>query len=268
MKRIVLRLVVALSFVGSVRADQTIQSMQQALTEQGFYYGNVTGEKSAETTAAIRRYQIRNGLQVNGEINSETLRSLHVRSNSASSPRVTSNFAVTQPNSSRSDYNSQPALDSSPHSYSEAGRRVENQVFLATPSGLATPEMHVRMVAEVQRQLGRRGYYQGGIDGRYGRGTAFAVRTFQSHLGISPTGQLDIRTLDALGLPAWDVAYLESMPRPYGSKVWVHRKFKHGKWKLKLKKHHWGDDRDEYGDEDREGNGDGWRHGHGPGYDD
>jgi len=42
-----------------VRADQTIQSVQQALTEQGFYYGNVTGEKSAETTAAIRRYQIR-----------------------------------------------------------------------------------------------------------------------------------------------------------------------------------------------------------------
>src|SRR5438477_465981 len=95
MKRTVLQLVVVLSFVGSVRADQTIQSVQQALTEQGFYYGNVTGEKSAETIAAVRRYQIRNGLQVNGEINSETLRSLHVRSNSASSPRVTSTSAVT-----------------------------------------------------------------------------------------------------------------------------------------------------------------------------
>jgi peptidoglycan hydrolase-like protein with peptidoglycan-binding domain len=62
--------------------------------------------------------------------------------------------------------------------------------------------MHVRMVAEVQRQLRSRGYYRGWIDGKYGGGTAFAVRAFQSRLGISPTGQVDIRTLDALGLPA------------------------------------------------------------------
>src|SRR5438067_11961876 len=95
MKRRIVYFIVALFVMGTARADQTIQSVQQALTDQGFYYGNVTGEKSAETTAAVRRYQIRNGLQVNGEINSETLRSLHVRSNSASSPRVTSTSAVT-----------------------------------------------------------------------------------------------------------------------------------------------------------------------------
>src|SRR6266568_235322 len=89
MKRIVLHLVVVLSFVGTVRADETIQSVQQALTDQGFYYGNVTGEKSAETTAAVRRYQIRNGLQVTGEMNPETLRSLNVNSNVAASRQVT-----------------------------------------------------------------------------------------------------------------------------------------------------------------------------------
>src|SRR5438477_2036872 len=237
MKRTVLQLVVVLAFVGSVRADQAIQSVQQALTEQGFYYGNVTGEKSAETIAAVRRYQIRNGLQVNGEINSETLRSLHVRSNSASSPRVTSTSAVTPATPPRPDYNSRPALDSSPRSYSESGRRGENQVFLSPPSGLAPPEMHVRIVAEVQRQLESRGYYRGGIDRSCGRGTAFAVRTFQFQSGISPSGQIDMRTLDALGLPAENLAYLQSAPRRYESRVWVKKKFKHGKWKLKLKKH-------------------------------
>ena len=50
--------------------------MQQTLKRQGFYYGAVTGEKNTETTAAIRRYQIRNGLQVTGELNDETLRSV------------------------------------------------------------------------------------------------------------------------------------------------------------------------------------------------
>jgi Putative peptidoglycan binding domain. len=268
MKRIVLHLVVAMSFAGTVRADQTIQSVQQALTDQGFYYGNVSGEKSAETTAAIRRYQIRNGLQVNGEINSETLRSLNVRSNSASSSRVTSTSAVTQPTSSRPDYNSRPALDSSSGSYSESGRRGENQVFRGTPSGSGPPEMHMRMVAEVQRQLGSRGYYRGGIDGRYGRGTAFAVGRFQSDSGISPSGQIDLRTLEALGLPGENLAYLQSAPGGYESRVWLKKKFKHGKWKLKWKKRHLGDDGDEYGDEDWERNGDYGRHGHSDGHDD
>src|SRR5213595_757186 len=110
MKRTILQLVVALCVVGSMRADQTIQSVQQALTDQGFYYGNVTGEKSAETTAAIRRYQIRNGLQVTGEINPETLRSLNVSSNSASSPAVASNSPVTQPTDSGRNDGARPLL--------------------------------------------------------------------------------------------------------------------------------------------------------------
>jgi hypothetical protein len=68
-----------------------------------------------------------------------------------------------------------------------------------------------------------------------------------------------MRTLDALGLPAENVAYLESMPWPSGSGVWAHKEFKHGKWKAKWKKHHHDDDGYEYADEDERGNG----HGHG-----
>lgn len=269
MKRTVLQLVVVLSLVGSVRADQTIQSVQQALTDQGFYYGNVTGEKSAETTAAIRRYQIRNGLQVNGEINSETLRSLNVSSNSASSPRVLSASSVAQPAPSRPDYNSRVALDSSPHSFGESGRRVEtSRALVGGINDSALGEMHVHIVAEVQRQLRGRGYYRGWIDGRYGRGTAFAVRLFQSRSGISPTGQLDLRTLEALGLPGENSAYLESAPWRYESRLWVHKEFKHGKWKVKWRKHHGGDDGDEYAEEDEQGNGDGHWHGHRHGDDD
>ena len=264
MKRTILQLVVALCVVGSMRADQTIQSVQQALTDQGFYYGNVTGEKSAETTAAIRRYQIRNGLQVTGEINSETFRSLNVSSNLASSRPVTPTSPVTQPTPSRPNYSSRSAGESSPRSLTEPGRRVEvDRDLIGVPYELAPAEMHVhvRIVAEVQRQLRSRGYYRGWIDGRYGGGTAFAVRTFQYRLGISPTGELDIRTLDALGLPAENVAYLESMPSSYESRVRVQKKFKHGKWKAKWKKHHHDDDGYEYADEYEQGNGHG--HGHG-----
>jgi len=138
-----------------------------------------------------------------------------------------------------------------------------NRAFVGAPYESVPGEMDFRIVAEVQRQLGSRGYYRGWVDGRYGRGTAFAVRTFQSRLGISPTGQLDMRTLDALGLPDQNMAYLESAPSSYGSRVRVHTKSKHGKWKAKWKKHHRDYDGDEYGDDDDEGNGNGRRHGHG-----
>src|SRR5438094_1547915 len=96
-------LLLAMCVAGVVRADQTTQSVQQALKDQGFYYGNVTGDKSAETTAAIRRYQIRNGLQVTGEINPEILNSLNVsgKSNSVSSSQASSKPAVAQSNNAR-----------------------------------------------------------------------------------------------------------------------------------------------------------------------
>src|SRR6266576_2886662 len=76
-------------FMGSimlVRADQLVESVQQALKDEGFYYGEVSGEMNANLTAAIRRYQIRNGLQVTGELNDETLQSLGIKSSGSTRP--------------------------------------------------------------------------------------------------------------------------------------------------------------------------------------
>src|SRR4030095_16249906 len=99
MKRALICLVVTFCAITSAHADPTIRSLQQTLKEQGFYYGTVKGEKSAETTAAIRRYQIRNGLQVTGELNDETLRALNSSSNSvAATSRAKSKPVPSQPN--------------------------------------------------------------------------------------------------------------------------------------------------------------------------
>jgi peptidoglycan hydrolase-like protein with peptidoglycan-binding domain len=260
-KRTTLHLVVVLCLAGLVRADQTIQSVQQALKDQGFYYGNVTGDKSAETTAAIRRYQIRNGLQVTGEINPETLRSLNVASNSAPSRPLSRKSLVTQPTTARPDVGSPVGPDSPPRSVDESARRPEmNLPFADAPYESASPRMSRRMVvAKVKRQLTSRGYYRGRINGRYGRRATSAVRAFQSRSGIPPTGRLDTRTLDALGLSASSLAYLEPAPRL--NETWVPiTKFKHGKWKVKWKKQRRSGG-DEYGDENEDGNGDGRWHG-------
>ena len=57
-------------------AEDRIRDVQAALKTQGFYYGDVTGAESAETGAAIRRFQIRNGITVTGKLNADTLGAL------------------------------------------------------------------------------------------------------------------------------------------------------------------------------------------------
>ena len=255
MKRAIAHLLLVVCVAGFVRADQTTQSVQQTLKDQGFYYGNVTGDKSAETTAAIRRYQIRNGLKVTGEINPETLRSLNVNSNQAASSQPASKPALTQPNLPRPPDNSRVAQNSSLAWSSEPDRGLEeNPLFAGAPNQPASRRISARAaVAEVQRQLMSRGYYRGRVDGRPGRRTAFALRAFQFQSGLPPTGRLDTTTLNALELSNENLAYLEPAPRSYQTWVPV-TKFKHGKWKVKWKKVHRDQD-DEYsaGNQDEHG---------------
>ena len=61
----------------SALADDQLRGVQAELKTQGFFYGDVNGQTSPETTAALRRYQIRNGLEVTGTVNKETLDALH-----------------------------------------------------------------------------------------------------------------------------------------------------------------------------------------------
>lgn len=258
MKRL-LCLVVTFCGVNFVQADQTIRSLQQTLKDQGFYYGTVTGDKSAETTAAIRRYQIRNGLQVTGGLNEETLRSVKSSSNSfAAASRPNSKPDATQSDSVRPDAGARLSQSSPPPSFTHPDPPLEtNPSYLASFYQPASARVNRRIIAGAQYELMSRGYYRGRVDGKYGRQTAFALRTFQSSAGLPPTGRLDMHTLEALGSSDADFAYLAPASRGYETWMPV-RKFKHGKWKAKWKRY----DRSfpgEDGDEARQGNSErGW----------
>src|SRR6476659_7717739 len=234
-------LFVGLALLCGVRllpADQTIRSLQRTLKDQGFYYGTVTGDKSAETTAAIRRYQIRNGLQVTGELNEETLRSVNSSSNSvASASQPASKPAAIQPNSVRPDASARLS-QSSPPSVNQPDRPLEtNPPYSASFYQSAPLRVNRRIIAGAQYQLMSRGYFSGRVDGKYGSRTAFAVRAFQSSAGLPPTGRLDIETVKALG--SSDTDFASSAPASRGNETWIPvTKFKHGKWKVKWKKSH------------------------------
>jgi len=65
--------------LGSVWADETVKAVQTQLKERGFYYGSLNGVYDSDTSAAVTRYQIRNGLAISGKLDAATLSALHVQ---------------------------------------------------------------------------------------------------------------------------------------------------------------------------------------------
>lgn len=213
--------------VGQAQADPAVASVQQTLKAQGFYYGEITGTKDADTSAAIRRYQIRNGLQITGELNAETRKSLGV-SGGAASPRATPRVAppvapvtprVTPPRTIFPDtsdlrddgpIHEDDAEDLQRERFQPAPEPSDDGLFDGTPYEGAPRQVQQRIIVGAQALLARQGYYRSGVDGVFGPGTQFALRAYQSRFGLEPTGAFDFETLAALGL-------LPQQQRGYGT---------------------------------------------------
>ena len=210
--------IAALIFIGSLmlaRADQMIERVQQALKNQGFYYGEITGQTSSDLTAAIRRYQIRSGLQVNGQLNSETLQSLGINSSASAqravkpaspgpalpkpgeqSPIQGANMtpAPVQPFSNApQDQGVYPSNPVAPDT-STAG------VLARTPFETAPPDVQRNVIVSAQIALARRGLYHEEVNGIYGPAMELSLRAYQARAKLPVTGQLDLETLAALRL--------------------------------------------------------------------
>jgi len=52
--------------IGSLFADETVKEVQKRLGKAGFYQGKTNGTYDSETSAAVTRYQIRQGLPITG----------------------------------------------------------------------------------------------------------------------------------------------------------------------------------------------------------
>jgi peptidoglycan hydrolase-like protein with peptidoglycan-binding domain len=208
----------------ALRADDVIAEVQQALKDQGFYYGQINGEKNADTTAAIRRYQIRNGLKITGELDNDTLKALRSVSPVSSPPAVANAPATSAspaqthdetaatttpeepaagPRDSRSAVGAirrgedsyPPNVPNAPNVASQPG-----DLFADTPFAKASPEQQHDVVASAQRTLAQRGLYHGEIDGVFASPLEFSLRAYQSRVGLPATGRLDLETLAALKL--------------------------------------------------------------------
>lgn len=71
-------------------------------------------------------------------------------------------------------------------------------------------------VKELQRRLKEWGYYNGAVDGIYGKGTVAAVKAFQKKNGLTADGVAGIETYKALGMND-SVKVLENDNKPFGN---------------------------------------------------
>jgi len=209
--------IAALIFFGSLvlaRADQMIESVQRALKDQGFYYGEITGQTSSDLTAAIRRYQIRSGLQVNGQLNGETLQSLGINSSASVQPAT----KPASPSPALSKPGEQSPIEGAsitPSPVQPFTNAPEQQVYPSnpvapaasaagvlarTPFESAPPEVQRNVLVSAQIALARRGFYHQEINGIYGAAMESSLRAYQARTKLPVTGRLDLPTLAALRL--------------------------------------------------------------------
>jgi peptidoglycan hydrolase-like protein with peptidoglycan-binding domain len=205
-------------FMGSMmlmRADQLVETVQQALKDEGFYYGEVSGDMNANLTAAIRRYQIRNGLQVSGELNDETLRSLGIKSSGSSRPatKPASPTPASGPVQSGPSSGDTETTSPAPQAFDNAppGQQVfpstpmgpassPGTVFSDTPFQTAPPGVQRDVILSAQIALARYRLYREPIDGIYGPAMELSLRAYQAQMRLPVTGRLDMETLAALRL--------------------------------------------------------------------
>jgi len=242
--KIIVGTIIFFGWIALALADQMIERVQQALKDQGFYYGEITGESSANLTAAIRRYQIRNGLTVSGELNSETLQSLGIDSSGAvrreTKPSPSPGVATAKP-SDRSTSGEATATPAPVQPFADA--QQDQQVYPSSPvypsasPGAAllpgTPyesaplQVQRKVIISAQIALARRGLYRGEIDGGYSAAMEFSLRAYQARTHLPITGRLDLETLAALRLlppprePVYDPSSRRFRPPPPVRGEWV-----------------------------------------------
>lgn len=231
------KLLVLLLLVASVHADDRIRDAQTELKRQGFYYGEIDGQAGAEMTAAIRRFQIRNGLEVTGQLNTPTMDALDTGSTEEKPPAAPAPPIQRDPTPTPPEPEPRTAREAVPpvnirrdESVAESDRAFLRRetprrtplpddesvvppprpipeptadlemLFAQTPFATAPREVQEQTLRRAQSLLAQRGFYRADIDGQAGPATEEAVLTFQRSKRLQLTGRLDLATLSELRL--------------------------------------------------------------------
>ena len=90
---VLLAMAIGLSLTALVRADDNVREVQTKLSDEGIYFGEIDGAYSNDFSAALSRYQIREGLPITGQLDVETSKALGAK------PAVGPSTAATEQSS-------------------------------------------------------------------------------------------------------------------------------------------------------------------------
>jgi peptidoglycan hydrolase-like protein with peptidoglycan-binding domain len=217
---------VLLLLAAFARGDELTKKVQTELKSQGFFYTDVNGVNGPETAAAIKRYQIRNGLEVTGTLSKETLEALGVQSDGSSAPAPGPGAAPVErespappnlrkdtpvesdrnflkkpsprPSIPRDDDAESPRSESPRTPNATIGGSEYTKVFSRTPYAAAPLEVQQSTLRRAQKFLAEQGFYHERVDGNVGPGTEEAILGYQRFIRLPLTGRLDMETLSAM----------------------------------------------------------------------
>ncbi|MDX2096639.1 MAG: peptidoglycan-binding protein [Leptolyngbyaceae cyanobacterium bins.59] len=189
-----------------------VTALQTRLKEQGFFQGSVTGVYGPVTERAVRRFQARQGLRVDGIAGSQTLAALELhpakirpRARGQASPRT----AELQRLLASRGFDPGPVDGVYGARTRAAIRQAQSQYGLvvdgiAGPATLAALQRGAMVrseatssgqtvgtrtdIKELQQLLTAQGFYGGPVDGVYGSQTRSAVRAVQQAYGLVVDG--------------------------------------------------------------------------------
>ena len=149
-----------------------VADLQRKLIARGFLNGDADGVCGDKTVAAIRNFQVSEGLEADGVAGVLTL------------SRLNNYTEVFNSNDNYTKEENYPAEISS-GGYAGIGSVIK-------------PGMHGEGVADVQRKLIEHGFLTGHADGICGSRTVAAIKRFQSSVGLKADGVCGLQTYAAL----------------------------------------------------------------------
>lgn len=199
--KVLLRILLLLALVGTVQADDTIYSAQRTLKKLGYYNGSVDGEPGSQTAAAIRRYQVAMNLKVDGQLNSQTLKSLNVVAAPAPSKPLPPPAKAAPTPKPKPTPKPTPAPRVAPPAAKPLPEYVAiADIFKGGPYISAPPEIQFATVRQAQKNLKTLGYYNGPINSTPSQPLVNAIKAWQQSAGFRQTGRFDESTLKGLSL--------------------------------------------------------------------
>ena len=164
-----------------------VTRLQNRLMDLGYYTCTADGVYDSDEIAAVKEFQRKNGLTVDGVAGLETQQALYAAS------------AVPA-------FTAAPVVSVSPTPI-VVGTAYPTQQTLKTGS-------RGELVSALQTRLQALGYYNGTVDGEYGSATAEAVKKFQKNNGLTADGVAGSQTLEKLYVSGTAVSAATATPTP------------------------------------------------------